>query len=177
MLVYINDHIWDYPTEKFNWEIIDVQQHPLFARFHGLNAFDLGIEVYDALLQPVVGSPYVAQLIGEMVLAIHLYNHEIGWYFDKRCIYGLDVGTKVVISYGKFKGFTGTISGIRIENASCFIDCWILTAHNSMLLLEDIHYKKFANEYRPLVKFGCDDSIIRLNIQQYVHCFAFRHCI
>ena len=141
----------------------------------GINSWDQSIEFYISTLLPYVHSADIAHLIGQTVLDIQPYSSFVGWCFDGACVYGLEINTKVILSYGEYAGYTGTIVTLHDKEKLGMLDFTVKTGLFTSVVYTDISFFDFWETFGALVKFGCNDEAIWLDFEQFDHCFDIRH--
>ena len=81
------------------------------SRYGGIQVQDQTLDFYAEVLRDHVGCCIeVGRLVGRYVLDIRPYASYLGWCFDGRNLYGIHIGTQIVIAVGIWSGYSGIVS-------------------------------------------------------------------
>ena len=143
----------------------------------GMNRWDQPIEYYETALMPFVQVREVAKIIGKMVLDIQPHSSLIGWCFDGATVYGLEKGTEIIFSYGEYCGYTAVITNFHVDKSMHMVNFNVITEADEPIIIRDVGYFDLWEIYGAMVKLECESNAIRLDHEQFDHCFGVRHVI
>ena len=143
----------------------------------GMNRWDQPMEYYISTLMPFVNIKGIATLIGELVFEIQPYSSFIGWCYDGGHVYGLEEGMELIFSYGEYVGYTAAITSIHADESQHMVDFAVRTEDAIPIMIQDVCFFDLWYMYGAMVKFGCASDAIRLDHEEFDHCFEVRHVI